>query len=494
MSDEQPCPGCGLGSFVFGSRSLGTHFSRHCTKILLKPPPATGGADLISNNPQKSIAKNNKQSPTDKTNPIIYKFQVNELGNPIVRRNFLEARVGLSSQVNTDTIEPFIFENNNEERWELNNNPPPIILPIIDLNAPNQNTPHKSPFQKNVPLTNGSFSFQIDLMDLLQRHKADLKLHDEIINLMDSYFRSGKLDSNDMNLLSRQRFIKKVEESFKTTGLKPIHENVTLSDGSKATISLFDIEYMILSLLTDESLMQDKNIAEGYNLFTGSAYDNNQHNNHYGEIHTGDAWKPALNRFCGNEGTVMPIALIVFGDKTYTDLHGSLSVTPIIFTLTLFNSSARNNPSFWRPLAYIPNLSHGKAKSDKTQSKVKVQDEHTCLALVFRSLRELHKSRRGMKMKVKGKFVTGIVWIHFFIGDTAGNNTWLAHYNGSGKLKRPYRDCQCNFGKMSHPDPKCTYITLNEMRETKRQKIDATTNQEKDEIFQVISKHDERCW
>ena len=62
---------------------------------------------------------------------------------------------------------------------------------------------------------------------------------------------------------------------------------------------------MILSLLTDESLIQDKNITEGYNLFTGSAYDNNPHNNHYGEIHTGDALKSALNRFCGNEGVVM---------------------------------------------------------------------------------------------------------------------------------------------------------------------------------------------
>ena len=329
-------------------------------------------------------------------------------------------------------------------------------------------------------------------MDVLQRHKADLKLHDEIIKLMDSYFKSGKINSNDMKLLTRQRFINKVEESFKTTGLKPKHENVTLSDGSKATISLFDIEYMILSLLTDESLMQDKNIAEGYNIFTGKADENNPHNDHYGEVHTGDAWKPALSHFCGTNGAVMPIALIVFGDKTYTDLHGSLSVTPIIFTLSLFNTSARNNPSFWRPLAYIPNLSHGKAKSDNTPPQVKVQDEHTCLALVFRSLRELHKSQRGLKMIVKGQFVTGKVWIHFFIGDTAGNNTWLAHYNGSGKLKRPYRDCHCNFGKMSHPDPNCTYITLNEMRETKRRKMNANTKQEQDQIFQFISKHDVR--
>ena len=88
--------------------------------------------------------------------------------------------------------------------------------------------------------------------------------------------------------------------------------------------------------------------------------------------------------------------------------------------------------------------------------------------------------------------MTGMVRIHFFIEDTAGNNTWLGHYNGSGKLKRPYRDCQCNFGSMSNPNPKCTYITLNDMKETKRRKLNATTKQDKDAIFQVISKHDIR--
>ena len=107
----------------------------------------------------------------------------------------------------------------------------------------------------------------------------------------------------------------------------------------------------------------------------------------------------------------MPISLIVFGDKTYTDLHGALSVTPIIFTLTLFNNASRNNPAFWRPLAYIPNLTHGKAKSNKTQPQVKVQDEHRCLALVFKSLCELNKSKAVSGWSSKGNLSQ--VWCGF---------------------------------------------------------------------------------
>jgi hypothetical protein len=56
----------------------------------------------------------------------------------------------------------------------------------------------------------------------------------------------------------------------------------------------------------------------------------------------------------------MPVGLILFGDKSHTDLHGVLTLTPIIFTLTVFNRASRNTTNFWRLLDYIPNLSYGK--------------------------------------------------------------------------------------------------------------------------------------
>jgi hypothetical protein len=61
----------------------------------------------------------------------------------------------------------------------------------------------------------------------------------------------------------------------------------------------------------------------------------------------------------------MPVGLIVFGDKSHTNLHGTLSLTPIIFTLTLFNRTARNNTGFWRRIGYIPNLSYEKETADR---------------------------------------------------------------------------------------------------------------------------------
>jgi hypothetical protein len=99
----------------------------------------------------------------------------------------------------------------------------------------------------------------------------------------------------------------------------------------------------------------------------------------------------------------MPVALIVFGDKLHTDLHGALSLTPVIFTLTMFNRTFRNNSNAWQPLGYIPNLSHGKNKADQTKTASKIQDEHMCHSVVFKSIQDIHNNG-GFKAVVMGNW------------------------------------------------------------------------------------------
>jgi hypothetical protein len=178
---------------------------------------------------------------------------------------------------------------------------------------------------------------------------------------------------------------------------------------------------MIISLLTDPSVMNEKNFAEGYYLLTGEV-DNHPANNKYGEVHTGGAWLPARDRYCQTK-TDMPVGLIVFGDKSHTELHGALSLNPIIFTLTLFNRAARNDSKFWRPIGYIPNLGCGRGTSNKTHTRDKIQDEHSCISFAFQS-QKINKEN-GFQCVVLGRTVHVKVWIHYFIGDTKGNNKWL---------------------------------------------------------------------
>ena len=177
-----------------------------------------------------------------------------------------------------------------------------------------------------------------------------------------------------------------MEYIFNTDSFKPTHGSVTLHDGSLATVPVFNIKAMILSILHDSTLMRPENFAEGLDVFTGNVDNNCEANNCYGEIHTGERWIPAKEQFCGTEGKYMPFGIIIFGDKSHTDLHGTLSVTPITFTASFFNKRVRNNPDCWRPIAYIPNLAYGKSKA---KSAEKAQDEHNCLAYGLKSLIDL---------------------------------------------------------------------------------------------------------
>jgi hypothetical protein len=132
------------------------------------------------------------------------------------------------------------------------------------------------------------------------------------------------------------------------------------------TVKVFDMKEMIICLFIDPLLVTDSNFAKGYNVLTGEIDMNNPCNLKYGKVHTGDAWLPARNRYSTvTKQQTMPVALIVFGDKSHTDLHGTCSLTTIIFTLTLFNQSARNNTRFWRPIGYIPIFSPGKGVADR---------------------------------------------------------------------------------------------------------------------------------
>jgi hypothetical protein len=219
--------------------------------------------------------------------------------------------------------------------------------------------------------------------------------------------------------------------------------------------------------------MTDSNFAKGYNVFTGEVDMNNPCNPKYGKVHTGYAWLPARNRYCTvTEQQTMPVVLIVFGDKSHTDLHGTFSLTPIVFTLTLFNWSARNNTRFWRPIGYIPNLSHEKGVADRQVARDKIQDKHTCILRILQSLCKI-SNEGGFDLFVLGHNVPVEVWIHYFIGDTKGNNKWLGQYPGNWEgVQQLYQDCTCTFDGLKETNPTCVYITLWDVRKGRRRKQD----------------------
>jgi hypothetical protein len=324
------------------------------------------------------------------------------------------------------------------------------------------------------------------LLDIVYKHKASLKMYDDICELVNEYSSSSDFDRH-AKLQSRISFLRSIEKTHRTQGLRPYHGTVQLHNDTSVTVPVFDTKQMIISMLTDPSLMNTTNFAEGYNVLTGDVSVDHPSNHKYGEVHTGDSWLQAKNFYCKEKGT-MPVGLIVFGDKSHTDLHGVLSLTPMIFTFTFFNRAARNNPRFWRPFTYIPNLSYGKGTANQTPTKNKIQDEHTCISFAFKSLRKISEEK-GFSLLVLDKEVHVKVWIHFFIGDTEGNNKWLGQYPGNKEgVQRPYRDCKCTWQMLSHINPNCEYLTLKDEWIAKKRKHSDDDGGKK--YYRSMSKYD----
>ncbi len=106
---------------------------------------------------------------------------------------------------------------------------------------------------------------------------------------------------------------------------------------------------------------------------------------------------------------------------------------------------------------------------------------------MLKSLRDINR-RGGIRTKVLGRQVHLKVWVHYFIGDTEGNNKWLGHYQSSNSaIARPYRDCKCSFEDLRKTNPVCVYTTMQEMYDAKTL---LETNPQKGQVaFQQMSRH-----
>ena len=122
--------------------------------------------------------------------------------------------------------------------------------------------------------------FQVLLNDLLIKHKASLLLYDEICQLFEQYISSPNFD-RFAKFKSRRSLLTSTQKTLNSKALLPIYGTVRLQDNTLVTVPVFDTKHMIISLLTDPSVMNEKNFAEGYNVLTGEV-DNHHAKNKYG--------------------------------------------------------------------------------------------------------------------------------------------------------------------------------------------------------------------
>ena len=371
----------------------------------------------------------------------------------------------------TDHLETDALADENQENEKMlgsetdNIHINPTSEPIFPIHGDDDPMRHIK-FDGNV---SPSTSAGIQLMQVLGKHTTDLSLYDDLVRFIGDLADQGY--DFKQRIPNRRTLHNTCEKTFNYTQLQPKLVPVPVATMSIPTVQVpvFDIQAVLRKMLCNPRLMQQANFAADYDIFTGTgtrimeeSKGSVESTSYYDEIHTGQRWQPAVDHYCAGDDNLFPCGLVVFYDKSHADRHGSLSVAPFIFTLTLFNKTARSKSEFWDVLAYIPNLDYATTKSSDSSIKqatspaLKCQDEHNCLYAACRQLKDVNDNG-GIRVCILGKIVYVKVWIHIVVGDIAGNNSLLGSYNNAN-VNCPYRDCGCSKEDFVNPHSTCTMI------------------------------------
>ncbi len=87
-----------------------------------------------------------------------------------------------------------------------------------------------------------------------------------------------------MQILSRKQLVQLLTKYYQLNFLKPTLHSVPLTDGSVATVPIFDVKALLIAFLNDHLRMRQENFATNYDFFTGKVKPSSST---LDEIHTG---------------------------------------------------------------------------------------------------------------------------------------------------------------------------------------------------------------
>ncbi len=128
-------------------------------------------------------------------------------------------------------------------------------------------------------------------MSQLNEHCGnDLNMFNQIIRCIKAHAVHQEVEFDTLQILSCKQLVQFVTRYYKLDFLKPTLHSVPLSDGTVATMTIFDVKALLIAFLNNPLKMRKENLASNYNIFSGKA---KIPTSTIDEIHTGSLWEPA---------------------------------------------------------------------------------------------------------------------------------------------------------------------------------------------------------
>lgn len=358
----------------------------------------------------------------------------------------------------------------------------------------------------------------IDLLFILQHHKTDLSLFDDVLQWANHFSRKrDKIFSHIPHRIkpTRHSVINRLRIMCGRKSMVPRLIQVESPYTKKVySVPVFPMKETLVHMLTDPSVMHPSNyqtvnfdpvsfrpirkppglLPPEYNTTAPV----NDHNRVYiseqmqgefvlDDLYTGTMIHHGIHEHCPNvtpEGydLVRPLPICLFIDETHTDNAGRLKTTPIPMCLGFHNIEYRRKLESQRLVAVLPPFDvndsryhgaydeglhdsgksrRGKGDAPKEKSSVtKLRDYQLVLGEVFKELISIAQEG-GISVKYEGKQILYKIFLLLNIGDAKGNNMLCCSYNtlSNQGMKCFSYYCTVSFSDLANHTPNCRPLT-----------------------------------
>ena len=306
---------------------------------------------------------------------------------------------------------------------------------------------------------------QISLLKIFEDTTVPIGLYDKIMDWSSEAHKYGY--DFPSTPARRVTVLKNFSNRFHLHNIHAKETVIPLEGGGLGTITHFEFESMVKSLISDPRILESL-IINWENPSKAVASDKSE----LSDVHTGSWFHNTRKKMC----TELNHALspIIFAcDRAHCDEGGKsrLSLEPLLFTLAIIPEALRVHEWAWRPLGYLNNLHL--APSSEIGARLKgqnIRNTHRMLRVILSGVKDI-QTNGGITFKFPQSQADIILKlpIAFVIGDCKGHDVLCGRY-GSHSIDYLCRDCTCPLSEGDNHNFEC------EMRNVKD--IQSLTDQE----------------
>ena len=328
-----------------------------------------------------------------------------------------------------------------------------------------------------------------ELLMICHKHGANKQMYDDIQHWVTAWslehpnvFRP----SGQQQVWSRKKLLAFLKDVFSCKKLEPTIHNVELHDGRIVSVPEVDFAESMRSILNDSNVM--KHVMKGLDpetwrpIVSEDIHEQNPDAQIY-DKDSGFLYRLGIKNHCPDPSDcdpkkVRPFPVLIHIDKSHSDVFGNLAVAPIQMMPAMIDVEYQQKVCAWRQTGTVPNLSAGKGADGKDSRSAinKLKDYHKVVHAALTSFRKCYEDGGFLWVDKKGEEILLKPYVHCFIGDIAGVNEMIGHYNNCS-ANCLAKDCKCAQDDILQFPPKCKQMRW----------LDLQACTTVDEIFQLYA-------